>query len=76
MLRRMLGFLSQDGFAELSAEEDQKAPDRMEEDIAHEIGACQNFAWLMIETLRRSGFAARFVSGSVVAPRSMAAPWA
>ncbi len=42
------------------AEQGTQTPDQT---LASRSGTCRDYAWLMIETLRRLGFACRFISG-------------
>lgn len=42
---------------------DQGATQEPDRTVAMGSGTCRDFAWLMVETLRRLGYAARFVTG-------------
>lgn len=58
------------GFAYVVREEG--APRTPAETIASGAGSCRDFAWLMIESVRRLGIGARFVSGYLHTPENSA----
>ena len=65
MLQRMMETI-RDEFTYLARNvEGTQSP---EETLAKKSGTCRDYAWLMIEALRRLGFACRFVSGYLYDP--------
>jgi transglutaminase-like putative cysteine protease len=65
LLRRINANIHNDFKYEARGEAGTHAPD---ETLALNSGTCRDFAWLMIETVRRLGFAARFVTGYLYSP--------
>jgi len=51
---------------------DQGAAQEPSQTVALRSGTCRDFAWLMVEALRRLGYAARFVTGYLYSPRQAA----
>ena len=47
---------------------DQGAPQEPWQTIQFASGTCRDFAWLMVEALRRFGYASRFVTGYLYSP--------
>jgi transglutaminase-like putative cysteine protease len=47
---------------------DQPGTQGPAETVARNAGTCRDFAWLMIESVRRLGFAARFATGYLYSP--------
>jgi YD repeat-containing protein len=57
-----------EGFA--YAARDEEGTQTPAETIARGAGTCRDFAWLMIESVRRYGFAARFATGYLYSPHT------
>ena len=51
---------------------DQGAAQEPGHTVALRSGTCRDFAWLMVEALRRLGYAARFVTGYLYSPKQAA----
>ena len=60
-----------DGFVYLAR--DQGAAQEPSHTVRMGSGTCRDFAWLMVEALRRLGYAARFVTGYLYSPAHCAA---
>jgi transglutaminase-like putative cysteine protease len=65
LLRRINANIHNDFKYEARGEPGTHGPD---ETLSLNSGTCRDFAWLMIETARRLGFAARFVTGYLYSP--------
>jgi transglutaminase-like putative cysteine protease len=65
LLRRINANIHNDFAYDARHEPGTHGPD---ETLALNVGTCRDFAWLMIETVRRLGFAARFVTGYLYSP--------
>jgi transglutaminase-like putative cysteine protease len=65
LLRRINANIHNDFKYDARYEPGTQGPD---ETLSLHSGTCRDFAWLMIETARRLGFAARFVTGYLYSP--------
>lgn len=65
VLQRMMDTI-RDGFTYQARDAEGTQPP--DETLAKKSGTCRDYAWLMIEALRRLGFACRFVSGYLYDP--------
>jgi transglutaminase-like putative cysteine protease len=65
LLQRINANINRDFTYDARYEAGTHGPDQT---VALSSGTCRDFAWLMIETVRRLGFAARFVTGYLYSP--------